>query len=113
MCSMHNQEFTHKKGWRFIFGLPFMLAFLAAATLAIMLLWNALLPSIFDLKAIGYWQALGLLVLARILFGSFGRGPRTYFSRRRQWELWKKWHEEHPDFSPHDHPHGGDEKRED
>jgi len=107
MCSMHNHEFTHRRGLWFVFGLPFMLAFLAVAALAIMLLWNGLLPVIFGLKAIGYWQALGLLILARILFGSFGRGPRTYFSRRRQWERWKEWHKEHPDF--HEHAHGEDE----
>ncbi len=101
MCSMHNHEFKHKRRWWFVFGLPFMLAFLALAGLVLMLLWNALLPSIFGLKAIGYWQALGLLILARLLFGSFGRGPRTYFSRRRQWERWKEWHKEHRDFHPH------------
>ncbi|MDR2388769.1 MAG: hypothetical protein LBD89_03150 [Tannerellaceae bacterium] len=28
-----------------------------------MLLWNALMPSIFGIASIGYWQALGLLVL--------------------------------------------------
>lgn len=37
-----------------------------------MLLWNCLIPGIFGLKVLGYWEALGLLVLARIIFG--GRG---------------------------------------
>jgi hypothetical protein len=36
-------------------------------------LWNHLMPGIFGLGAIGYWQALGLLVLGRLLFGGFGR----------------------------------------
>jgi hypothetical protein len=35
-------------------------------------LWNWLLPTLFGLPAITFWQALGLLVLARILFGGFG-----------------------------------------
>ncbi len=35
-------------------------------------IWNMTLPTIFDLKLISYWQALGLVVLARILFGGFG-----------------------------------------
>lgn len=39
-----------------------------------MLLWNAILPDIFTAKPISFWQALGLLALARILFGGF-RGP--------------------------------------
>jgi hypothetical protein len=37
-------------------------------------LWNWLLPELFGVPAITFWQALGLLVLARILFGGFGRG---------------------------------------
>jgi hypothetical protein len=36
-------------------------------------LWNVLMPPIFHLPAISFWQALGLLFLSRLLFG-FGRG---------------------------------------
>jgi hypothetical protein len=36
-----------------------------------MFLWNALLPDVFGLPVINYWQATGLFVLARILFGGF------------------------------------------
>jgi hypothetical protein len=35
-------------------------------------LWNGLLPSLFGLPAVTFWQALGLLALSRILFGGFG-----------------------------------------
>ena len=35
-------------------------------------LWNWLLPPLFGLPAITFWQALGLLVLCRMLFGGFG-----------------------------------------
>ena len=35
-------------------------------------LWNALMPAIFGLPAISFWQALGLFLLSRILFGNFG-----------------------------------------
>src|SRR5581483_4601087 len=45
----------------------------------VMLLWNALIPAIFHLGVITFWQALGLLVLPKILFGhgpgGRGRGP--------------------------------------
>lgn len=33
------------------------------------LLWNALMPVIFGLPEIGFWQAVGLVVLAHIFFG--------------------------------------------
>ena len=42
--------------------------------LAVMWLWNGLLPGLFGVKLIHYWQALGLVILARLLFGSFGFG---------------------------------------
>jgi len=39
------------------------------------LLWNWLLPALFGWPRIGFWQALGLLLLCRILFGSLGLRP--------------------------------------
>lgn len=36
------------------------------------LLWNWLLPPLFGVREITFWQALGLLALCRILFGGFG-----------------------------------------
>ena len=46
-------------------------------------LWNALMPEIFDLPEISYWQAVGLAVLAHILFGAHG-GPHRYERSRRR-----------------------------
>lgn len=54
---------------------------MAAAALGavIMLLWNALMPVIFGLVTINFWQAIGLFILARILFGGFrGRRKRMH-----------------------------------
>ncbi len=36
-----------------------------------MTLRNVLMPGIFAVRAISFWQALGLLVLCKILFGGF------------------------------------------
>ena len=38
------------------------------------LLWNWLLPPLFGVPEVTYWQALGLLALSRILVGGFGLG---------------------------------------
>lgn len=38
------------------------------------LLWNWLMPSVFGLRVLTFWEAVGLLALCRILFGGFGRG---------------------------------------
>jgi hypothetical protein len=52
----------------------------AVASAVVMGLWNWLMPTIFGWRAITFWQALGLLVLCRILFGRLG-GP----GRRTRW----------------------------
>jgi hypothetical protein len=58
--------------------------------LLVMSLWNALLPAILGVKAIGFWQALGLLVLCRILFGGLGFRPGMFGAHRRMHERWMK-----------------------
>jgi hypothetical protein len=40
----------------------------------VMRLWNWLLPPLFGWHSLGFWQALGLLLLCRILFGGLHHG---------------------------------------
>jgi hypothetical protein len=42
--------------------------------LVVMALWNWLMPEIFGLKTLTYWQAWGLLALSCILLGRIGGG---------------------------------------
>ena len=42
----------------------------------VMLLWNGILPSVLGVNTITFWQALGILVLSKILFGGFKGGHR-------------------------------------
>ena len=51
-----------------------ILIFASIGGLIVMLLWNWLAPELFGLRQITFWQAFGLLVLCRILFGGFGGG---------------------------------------
>jgi hypothetical protein len=51
----------------------------------VMLLWNWLMPVIFGLGAISYWQAFGLVVLAKLIFGAVG-GGRHLHGPRRDWK---------------------------
>lgn len=54
-------------------------------------LWNWLMPGLFGLKMIGFWQAVGLVVLGRILFGGFhGRPGRGGHWRHRMSERWEQ-----------------------
>jgi hypothetical protein len=58
----------------------------------VMHLWNWLMPALFGLKLITFWQGLGLLILARILVGGFGGGggPRHRRDRRHLMERWER-----------------------
>ena len=58
---------------RFIMPIGF-LAVVAGFGLAVMLLWNWLMPSLFGLTTISFWQSVGIFILCRILFGSLGIG---------------------------------------
>jgi hypothetical protein len=60
--------------------------FVAAAGLVVMLLWNALIPQIFNANPISYVQALGILILARVLVGG-----RSWSRHRKNYkEHWKQ-----------------------
>lgn len=48
-------------------GIAFLVGYI------VMRLWNWLMPELFDLPTVTYWQAVGVLVLAKIIFG-FGGG---------------------------------------
>jgi len=79
----------HRKFIRGPLFLLKMILILAITSIIVMLLWNALIPSIFNGPTLNYWQSAGLLLLAKILFGSMGRG----FGRRHHSypdEVWKK-----------------------
>ena len=78
-----------KKHW-IVRRLKFVL-FAAAALVVfgfvVMSLWNWLMPSLFGFRFINFWQALGLLLLSRILFGGFrGRPGAHMYWRRRMME---------------------------
>ena len=75
------------------------LAFLAAFSLFTMILWNYLIPDIFKGPSITYFQALGLLVLTKILF-VVGPGRRPYFMRGHHEDWRKHMHERWEKMSP-------------
>jgi hypothetical protein len=54
----------------------------------VMRLWNWLMPPLFGLHSITFVQALGLLILGKILFGGFHRGgghARWRSGMRERW----------------------------
>ncbi len=74
---------------RFLIPLFFVVAF-GFFSWVVQILWNWLIAPTFSLSPYSYWQAMGLLVLCRILFGGFRfggaqRSGKPPFNRRNKW----------------------------
>lgn len=86
---------------KLLFLVPlFLLIFIAGFGQAVLHLWNWLMPALFGLPAITFWQAVGLLSLSWILFGGFrgfGGSARHSYGGRGRWEKWQRWQEMTPE----------------
>ncbi len=74
----------------------------------VMILWNWIMPAIFSLPVIGYWQAFGIVILAKLILGGIGAGRHwgpghrapghgpggNWHGRGRDWRLWRQYWEE-------------------
>lgn len=63
---------------------PVLIALLGYVVMA---LWNWLMPGIFGLKLITFWEALGLLILSKLLFGKMsidGKGRKDIKEKLQQ-----------------------------
>ena len=97
---------------KILFVAILIIVFILLFGYAFMWLWNWLMPDIFGLTTLTYWQAIGLLVMAKLLFGGFeGRGsgkgrkksrnteqPRSRWKCKDDFSRWKHydsfWEEE-------------------
>lgn len=77
-----------KKRWIFLLAPPAIVLLAAICGEVVMHLWNWLLPTLFGWRQITFWQGLGLLILCRILFGSWSGGSDRSHSRRSRAERW-------------------------
>ena len=82
-----------KKWWIFLVAPPAIVLFGWLFGELVMHLWNWLLPPLFGLHMITFWQALGLVLLCRILFGSWSSGGGKNKGRRRR----EKWDQMTPE----------------
>lgn len=76
---MEHHDYNNKPAPKFVRIIVYVIGGLALAAIFalifgyfVMKLWNWLMPDIFDLTTITYWQAVGLAILARLLFGTIG-----------------------------------------
>jgi len=76
-------------GWTFL-GVCIAAGFALVFGLVVKWLWNWLMPSLFGLGTITYLQAFGIVLLAKLLFGSFGHrhdSHQDHFASKHE-----KWH---------------------
>jgi len=69
------------------FAVFFAIAFVVFG-LAVTHLWNHLMVSLFHFPTITFWQALGLMILARLLFGGFRGRPGGWHWRKHMMMRW-------------------------
>jgi hypothetical protein len=68
------QPKTESKGLsHVVWGVGLVAVFFFVLGIFVQLLWNWLMPEIFGLRAITYLQAVGLMLLTRLLFGTVGK----------------------------------------
>ena len=60
-----------------LFGIVAITALAFLLGFVLMSLWNALMPQIFGLPEVSYWQAVGLFLLSKILLGGFSGGSKN------------------------------------
>jgi hypothetical protein len=74
-------------------------AFVIIGGEVVLSLWNWLMPALFGWRVVTFWQALGLLALCRILFGSWGGhgGHRSNFRQRMEEKRQRRWEKMTPE----------------
>jgi hypothetical protein len=92
------REHMHKTGYVFkilgwtICGIIFSIIIAFAFGYFVMLLWNMLMPALFGIIKINYWQGFGIILLARIIFGH-----GIHFNGGRSHDKWMKLRNHHSD----------------
>ena len=112
-----------------------LMGIIGAAILAIVFglviqwLWNQVMPDIFGLPEISYWQAVGIVVLSHILFGGHHHGSSHHPSRKKavkaksevggesishdmEWDSFREFWKEHGRDAFTDWLHGRDNSEE-
>ncbi|MEJ7677347.1 MAG: hypothetical protein WKG06_05630 [Segetibacter sp.] len=80
---------SNKRKFWFPFFPLIMIVMALVLGLIVMLLWNAVLAPVLHVSTLSYWQAVGLFILSRILFGGFRRGGN--FQGKPGWSGGPPW----------------------
>jgi hypothetical protein len=67
------EKYSNGFGAKVVAFAIFVIALVFLIALATMLIWNLLVPDIFGLPKISFWQAMGLIILTQLLLGFVAR----------------------------------------
>ena len=84
----------HITGWVLV-GVILAVIFAFVFAFLVKLFWNGLMPDIFGVKTITYWQAFGLIILAKLLFGGFGL--HSHPRGKKGFQRWRKFRDNDED----------------
>ena len=82
---MRSKRFTKRVALRLV-AILLVLGILGAL---VMLLWNALIPELFQGPMLNYWQAVGLLLLSHILLRGMSMYGLRGWRHGRKGRMWK------------------------
>ena len=86
-------------------GIALAVLFAIAFGYFVMLLWNWLMPELFGLGEITYWQAFGIIILGKLIFGGFSSchhkksDDRHHEARFKNWVKEGTWKKDKTHFS--------------
>jgi hypothetical protein len=81
-------------------GLVLAVVFGFAFGLFVKMLWNWLMPELFGFKVITFWQAFGLVILGKLIFGCGGHMGRQRNHGKWHSEKWRKRVHMRDDWAP-------------
>lgn len=88
------------RGLRVLKVVAIVLVAITVLSFVVMQLWNWVMPAVFGLRTITWLQALGLLVLGKILFGGFHRHGGGCRGRAWKHRLEERWAERWMQMTP-------------
>jgi Ca2+/H+ antiporter, TMEM165/GDT1 family len=77
-------------GRKLLFIIPLAILGIGVFGGVVMLLWNNVLAVVLHISTVSFWQALGILVLSKILFGGF-RGGGHYGKHQWKQKMQQRW----------------------
>ena len=87
----------HSKGKKILLMILIIPVVIVVFVTVVMYLWNWLIPELFNGPIITFWQAFGLILLSKILFGGF-KGGGHHRSGHSKWG--NGWKQKFKDMSP-------------